>query len=722
MNKIERLIREYYVPVFIFLVGLILIVGPFMINNNLQGFDAPGHYASAYYIKNFFWPWPDGWNMMLLTGFPQGIFYPALFHWMVAALGFIMPMAWAHKLIIVLAVIFFPAIFFLLSKKVFKDNVLASISLSLASIFYYFDLGLNDNLFCDLYFGMLPHLLSLTLFIVYLYFLFRLLENRKKWILPAVFLAMLVLSHAFTALAAIIFAIILLLFSYQDKFLFYNIFWHLLAAAFLSIFWWLPMILNISYMSGSDLGSSISPVLIIFMPFILGISIFSLSIKTDNLFLKTIAVFNIFILITFILGRVFPVDHFPIHFNRFWVYPLLLVPFSLIHVLGKKINWPKLNLILLFAFIFYFFFFKIIPVGPFAINVLDGVKSYWQGSRVLVSGGSRYLDDRFHATRMNLAMQHKIMMSEGLFVESSVNGWFIMSMMKSWEGTKPSFVWAYKNLESTIDLQWASDILGISYEYRLNDLSPTEEEAYLLDNLTKRQLDKIEKKTTFLEDDQENKAQILRNLNFKNNRERLLDNERMINILAGDDSPFYYQTFYQIGDNYLAETVSVLPVLIEEDWFDNNVRWWSTDWLWLENESDSINYYNKPLLIYRYKPNHWQLAEETIGLDLNFDERRMNYFQVDASELNQEAPIYIKVSYFPFWRAFNEQGEAIEIYKASPNFMMIYAKGMIDFHYMKPWYYYLGFIISALTVVFLIIITIFLGLRRRKNKDSHQIK
>jgi hypothetical protein len=723
MKNIEKLIKDYYVPVFIFLVGLILIVGPFMISNNLQGFDSPGHYASAYYIKNFFWPWPDGWNMMLLTGFPQGIFYPSLFHWLVAALSFVMPMIWAYKLIVVLAVIFFPVILFILAKKVFKENILASIVLALASIFYYFDLGLNDNLFCDLYFGMLPHLFSLTLFIFYLYFLFILVENRKKWILPAVFLTLIILTHAFTAFVAISFGIILWLFSFRDKILFYNIFWHLLVAALLSIFWWLPFILNISYMSGSDIGSEISPVLmIIIMPFVLGVSFVSLFIKNSSLFLKTIAVFNVFILLAFLIGRVITVDNFPIHFSRFLVYPLLLVPFSLIHVLGKKIDWPKLNFILLFVFIFYFFFFKIIPVGPFAINILDKVETHWQDARVVVSGGSRYLDDRFHATRMDLAMERNMMMSEGLFVESSANGWFIMSMMKSWEGTTPTFVWAYKELKSVADLQWGSKILGINYEYRLNDIAPIKEEAYLLENLEHRELEMQKKevgKENYLEKDAVYQAQIFRNLKFKNNRERLLDDERIINILAGEDSPFYYQSFYQVGENSLAETVSVLPVLIENDWFNNNIRWWSTDWLGPEDEDIFDNNYDKPLLIYRHDPSDWQLAEDSIGLDVHFDKKKMDYFQVDASKLDQPAPIYIKISYFPFWKAFDERGEKIEIHKASPNFMMIYSRGVIDFHYLKPWYYYLSFIISALTILLLVIRAI--SIKKKMNNLSRNL-
>ncbi len=85
---------------------------PFCFSNNLEGFDAAGQYANAYYIRSAFWPWPGGWNAMLLTGFPQGLFYPPFFHWLSAAVSFVLPLQFAYKLILSLAVIAFPLVYF----------------------------------------------------------------------------------------------------------------------------------------------------------------------------------------------------------------------------------------------------------------------------------------------------------------------------------------------------------------------------------------------------------------------------------------------------------------------------------------------------------------------------------------------------------------------------------------------------------------------------------
>lgn len=697
MEKFEKFIKTYYVLIFIFLVGLILIIGPFMLSNNLQGFDAPGHYASAYYIKNFFWPWPDGWNMMLLAGFPQGIFYPSLFHWLIAALSFFIPMIWAYKLIVVIPIILFPVVFFILAKSVFKDAILASVCLSLAALFYYFDLGLNDNLFADIYFGMFPHLVSLTLFFAYLYFLFKVTKEGKYWLWAAVFLAFNILTHAFTGLAAILFSLVTLFFYLGDRELLFKIIWHLILATFLTAFWWLPMIINVSYMSGSDIGSGIAPILIVVMPFVLGLSIVSIRKKDNNLFLKTISAFNLLILVAFLLGRLFPVNNFPVHFSRFLVYPMMLAPFSLIHVLKQKINWRTLNFILLFVICFYFFFFKIIPVGPFDLQALEGIRNNSQTARIFVSGDSRYLDDRYHATRMHLAMNEKVLMSEGLFVESSANGWFIMSMMKSWDQSTPSFVWAYMDLESVTDLSWGSNILGINYEYRLNDVPPSKEEDFFSEKFDEVALSILKKEDINFENNIHYHAQNLRNFNFKNNRLRLLDNEDVINLVAGEGSPFYYQSFYKVGDNYLAETLDLRPVEIKNDWLNKTRKWWSSDWLRPENDA-IFGPYRKPILIYRQDPLDWNLAHDKEGLDLIFYEDKMDFFQVDASSLEESVPVYVKVSYFPFWKAYNEDGEELDIYRASPNFMLVYARGMIDFYYIKPWYYYLAFYLSIISL------------------------
>ena len=703
-EKIRNFFKNHYGLIIISLIGLITLIIPFIADNNLENFDAAGQYANAYYIKNVFWPWPGGWNSQLLSGFPQGLFYPPLFHYLSAALSFIIPLALAYKLLLGLAIFIFPIIFFLLAKNIFKNTLQATAALTATGIFYYFDMGLNDNLFCDLYFGMSPHLFSLTIFVVYLLFISKLINEPKKWWRTAsLFLATLIVTHSFTSIMAIIFSLIIIILNWDDRFLKINLIKHFGLAFLLSAWWWLPAILNIGYVSGSDINGQSAPVLTVMMPFILTSSIIALKIKEKNLFISSISIFNLSILAVYLFSNFFSIDYFPVHFTRFLVYPVLLAPLTFIYLLARKtINWQIINLSLLFAFIFYIFFFRIIPIGPFNTKLLENIEHYWQSGRIIVSGGTRNLDDRFHITRMKLAVEQGLPAAEGLFVESTPNGWFIMSMMKSWENTAPTFVWAYNNLQSVCDLSWGTKIFGINYEYRLNDLRPTEEENNFLEQ---REKNNSRKNISGLIEDAKigEKKKEDNYLNFKINRIRLLDNERVISMLANENSPFYYQSFYQVASTSIAEALNLRPINITHNWTNNITKWWTTDWLKVENKKS----YNKPVLIFQTNTDNWQTADENFNLPFTELGEKMNNFLVDASVLEKPAPIYVKVGYFPFWHAYNESGQEIKIYKASPNFMLVYGQGRINFKYIHPWYYYFGFIVSGFSFLLLLIFWLF---------------
>src|SRR5438093_11886898 len=68
--------------------ALAALLVPFLRHNNLLEWDFPGHYAAAWYLKNHLFPWPTGWNPYYYCGYPQGLFYPPLAHYLAALLGF----------------------------------------------------------------------------------------------------------------------------------------------------------------------------------------------------------------------------------------------------------------------------------------------------------------------------------------------------------------------------------------------------------------------------------------------------------------------------------------------------------------------------------------------------------------------------------------------------------------------------------------------------------
>jgi hypothetical protein len=664
-KNIILFLRKYYVFIFISLVVFFLIILPFILWNNLERFDHSGQYASVYYIKNFFWPFAGGWNSFFLSGFPQGLFYPSFFHWIVALFGFIIPLDLSYKIILSISILLFPCIVFLLSNKLFKSTVISGSLLIIVSIFYYFNLGLNDNLYSDIYYGMSSHLFSLTLFFIYLYSLFILIKDNKKWYFPTVILFILIITHIITSTSAVLFSFILLILSWKNNILRKNLFKHYIYSFLMSSFFIIPFLFNIKYISGGDMTSSETALISLIIPLLLILSFFIFKIKSEySIFFKTISIFNVFIIILYLVSRSLSVNNFPIHFGRLLIYPFLMSPFLLFYYIKDYlINWSKLNLILLICFSFYLFSLSVTPIGPLDIKILPNLNNFIKNGRVIVTGDSVKLDDRFHSTRTKLAIDYKIPVAGGLFTESSSNGWFMMSLLRSFEkDSSYVFTWGYKDLDDVINLKWGSQIFGINYEYRISDKKPSEEESDYL--------------------------------NLISNKIRLLDNEKVVSILSGDDSPFYYQSFYKINDTGIAEVLDIKPFNIKKDWNYSIKKWWSTDWLKIEDS----DFYKKPILIYNKDIEEWNLS--TINKMIPFvEDKKMNSFVIDASEFKSSVPIYVKVEYFPYWKAYDEFGKELEIYKASPNFMLVYGNGKITFKYIEDVYYKYSLIISGLTII-----------------------
>jgi hypothetical protein len=71
--------------------------------------DAAGHLSAAQTIRDQFWPWPTGWDPGYFAGWPQGRHYPPLTHWLIAALGKLIPIEAAFHAVVGTAVLATPA-------------------------------------------------------------------------------------------------------------------------------------------------------------------------------------------------------------------------------------------------------------------------------------------------------------------------------------------------------------------------------------------------------------------------------------------------------------------------------------------------------------------------------------------------------------------------------------------------------------------------------------
>lgn len=203
MNKIKNFTRTHWDELVILVITLIILLIlfiPFFLTNSLDKFDTPGLLSLSWFIREYTFPDFQGWNPYFFAGFPQGILYPPLFHYIVAALGKIFTLQVAYKLIVTAAAVFIPYTIYELSLRIYKGKpwaLLNTLFLLILLVFLPGYLGFNfDGLFD---YGLGPSFVSIPLFFIYLTFLFEKKLSSKKL---AVAFSILSLTHLLTAAVA----------------------------------------------------------------------------------------------------------------------------------------------------------------------------------------------------------------------------------------------------------------------------------------------------------------------------------------------------------------------------------------------------------------------------------------------------------------------------------------------------------------------------------------
>src|SRR3990172_818997 len=107
---------------------IILLISPFiyfayvyLTTPSLAIYDAPGHVGTIWYLKNYLWPNFTGWNFTSLLGFDQGRFYPPLFHYIAATLGFFLEINLATKVVIIASLLSLPVAIYYFVSSIFND-------------------------------------------------------------------------------------------------------------------------------------------------------------------------------------------------------------------------------------------------------------------------------------------------------------------------------------------------------------------------------------------------------------------------------------------------------------------------------------------------------------------------------------------------------------------------------------------------------------------------
>ena len=653
-NLVQILInylREQRILVGLSLVFLGLLVVPFWKSNGLEIYDAPGHVSLIWYIKEFLWPNISGWNPFFLSGWPQGIFYPSLFHWVTAALGFLVGIDTAIKLIVSLAILVLPfSIFYAVnhtvSEKKYWLPTTFLLLLFLALLPNFLGIGFR-GLF---QIGLIPNFVSTPILFLFIGLLHNQF-NKGKTLLLSLVLSVLILTHLVAAIVAILYLIIYLIvswFSFNKDLEFKPILWLGLITALLTSFFWIPFLLNFSLTSTSAHVSSYLSLNIILL--LVGFTILWISFRNkikESIILSAFALFLLFLAVidSWLISnqsRSFLFDIlYPLHIYRFQPYAYLALILAFGAILYKvplsfsEKVW-KMGTMSLFLILLVYLFAR----SPIITGSKFTIEDTQIGGRFIEAFRRTESDPLLYSAQTKLVMQNseENVWVYGLFTDSTPNGPYIGSLIRS---LRPE---AYPEGEGRFietkvihikNIQHALDIFGIKQLLNLSEIAQGQE------------IGKWE---------------------------------------SGGQEQIY--ATQQVGEGKLVEVMSLNPIPVGRD-FDKKVEgWWSkeSEWSTLPFQSQTeIENYDDANLDPTTKVEIVSHNEDWTKVKLNID-----------SESSQ--PVLIKFSYFPWWSA-QQDGQEVQIYRAAPNQMLIFASGEVDLQFKEPVWLKVLYLISGMTLL-----------------------
>ena len=640
------------------LIATLIIVINFLFSD-ITTWDMPGHFFASLYIKEYLWPWPAGWNHLSFAGFPQGYFYPPLFHWIVAALGFIIPIGLAFKILVILSLFAIPFSFFFFAKtlglKEF-DSLLATVCMWLFLVPIKGDIG--GDFYSTFSIGLVTAQFAFPFFFFYLAIIVK-QDSLKKSIIAGILLSIIILSHSFTAVAAILSALILgIVLRKKIKYMLLQF----IIAIGLSAFWIFPFVHFSEFKEGMFIGGGV-PYLHPLIFYILLASIVFIGIKKDEtmkpvLYLATTFIFLVQFFSYF--STLLPQD-FPLHLFRFniFVYCFFGIFISRIICYKPIERYKKLILFLLlfltivttFSLAGELFKFRDRNIEIDA-SELAGKEKFGRG--IVIASITPYRAP--HAVWGNL-LSKKIPLLNGLFVESSLSSRSINTLLL--EIWPKSFVWGVapypiNERELSFLLPYHLNYFGVCW--------------ILTDNLIdEKNLPEINKtKTT-----------------------------AMLDFMGAKIKYDYF--IYNLNCNII-ESVDHLPLRIESKrWSKEIEEWW--------------NHPHKISRIYVKSDKPFSFAHPK-KVEIEVLEARNDYYKFYINS-QTEVPVLIKISYFPNWHAFTD-GKPTKIYQASPNLMFVQAKGVLELKFTRSKIEILGYVFSLLTIVLCIFLLNYKKIRNFK--------
>lgn len=677
----KQLFKERYDSIFIVMLTLVIFLVvflPFIVHNSLDRYDAPGLLSLSWFIKEYTFPDFQGWNPFFYAGFPQGLLYPPLFHYLVGGLAYLTSVTVAYKAVITFFGLLIPASLYTFSKTFFeskKKALLCVVTSLIALIILPGFLGFNFDGLID--YGLTPSFISIPLFFWYLAEVFK-DNSRRSLRKTAIIFSLLILTHLFTAVVA---GAITLVFTFMNLFKRLGEYTFSMIMSFLlTAFWSVPFLYYSGYSaSGFAMRASIMYPIAILVLALVSIASLLLLFKKTSMCKPCLAM----AIITFGIGVLGLTDNllnrsttqfsFPlIHPFRLLGYGLMLgifvISFTVSNSLEKlyalfdkrvhlRINSLNVDLFIK-SILLLGSFFVIAGLGLFRLQTV-GVEKI-----VLTK------DTDWNARVMRVYKISEVLDQSRAVIDRSViqkkNKFAVMGLLKESSFLAPYYQSLAKNINPD-NYDWTA----LDQYYIENKQIPQEKVPFLMNLLWVNGLFTID---TNIPDCTDYK-------HISTFTTNTADDGRVTRDM-------YICSYQPTQNSNFAEVIYEKPDVVQEDWNKAVEQWWTSD--------------SSKLFTSEEIPFSQTTTDYTIIPQVTFNN---NYQSLHISTgVDEEVPVLIKMSYLPKWRAYDDEGNRVQIYRTSPNLMIVPVKGHVSLYYQMTqleWMTLLISIVGWITIFFI---------------------
>lgn len=647
--------------------ALLAVVLPFLRFNNLLEWDFPGHFTAIWHLRQHLLPWPSGWNPYFYCGYPQGMFYPPMTHYVAALLSLPLGIAGAIKLLIAVSVLLLPVAFFASARSFGLDTLGASVAAMWMTAILFLSgemldtWSLGSDLRSMLNVGLFANALSLPL--LFAFFAACRRGTARAWKTPALLLGVLFLVHPLSSLIALIYFLSELITRFWEEgargetIKYFSL---VATIAFLiGSFWLLPFLAYRGFMNPEFVGSHWSPLVqfIVFNGAILALA------SISNLRVRALSIAYLLLANATLIGTLWKLD---LQFSRMTIYLLFFTPVFFLSWLRSRGLILATGVLAMAVGFFGYRFGGLHPRGvpDFPLADFGSVPG-----RVLSVAPSSHLPS-LHVNHDPIPPRTGNQEALGLFIESSLNGRFLGDLVRSIE--PDAYVWG------TPSEAVRAEALGKEYadyirdRLRLFDIRFIYTDLRLESTLDESLASSKRYVNSYPAPELRDAREIERLQKRYNVRGGLLD--------------FY---LYSIGNGSPAEVLPYVPMALGSDWKTTSKMWF------LETRGVPVfTDHAPPAGVREARPGDWvELRSRSELMD------RL-VFQIHAAEA---IPVLIKVGYFPTWK-LTINGRPAPVYRASPSLILIFGQGEAVLEYRRAWQEHAGLALSALGVAALLLL------------------